>query len=119
MRDDQYTKLKALQEKLADVVINEANPDTWTGNGKTPADLTRDERGDRYWCKKNAAATLSVMMRIYSVAGMVERAGGTAPELPAGADGETDLDREVAAAEREARSILTKIAKSSRASRTK
>lgn len=115
MRDDQYARLKALTEKLADTVIDEADPDTWTGNGKKPADLTRDERGDRYWCKKNCAATLSVLMRIYSVAGMVERAGGTAPELPAGAACETDLDREVSAAEREAQAILKRIAKSSRA----
>lgn len=115
MRDDQYVRLKALTEKLADAVIDEADPDNWTGNGKKPADLTRDERGDRYWCKKNCAATLSVLMRIYSVAGMVERAGGAPSEVPAGAAGETDLDREVSAAEREAQAILKRIAKTSRA----
>lgn len=115
MRDDQYAKLKGLAEKLADTVIGEADPDTWTGNGKKPADLTRDERGDRYWCKKNCAATLSVLMRIYSVAGMVERAAFGAPQLPAGPAGETDLDREVSAAEREAQAILKRLAKTSRA----
>lgn len=115
MRDDQYARLKALTEKLADTVVDEADPDNWTGKGKRPAELTRDERGDRYWCKKNAAASLSVMMRIYSVAGMVERAGAAPPELPAGAGGETDLEREVSLAEREAQKILTRIAKTSRA----
>lgn len=114
MRDDQYARLKALTEKLADTVIGEADPDTWTGNGKKPADLTRDERGDRYWCKKNAAATLSVLMRIYSVAGMVERAAFGVPPLPTDPGGETDLDREVNAAEREAQAILKRLAKTSR-----
>jgi hypothetical protein len=115
VRDEQYARLKALSEKLADTVIGEADPDNWTGNGKKPAELTREERGDRYWCKKNCAATLSVLMRIYSVAGMVERAGRPPAELPAGAAGETDLDREVSAAEREAQAILKRIAKTSRA----
>lgn len=117
MRDDQYTKLKTLQAKLADVLIAEADPDTWSGHGKTPAELTRDERGDRYWCKRNAAATLSVIVRIFSVTGLIERANfpapGAQPEVPP--EAETDLDREVAAAEREARAILKRVAKTSRA----
>jgi hypothetical protein len=64
VRDDQYASFKALNEKLIDVVIVEANPEHWTGDPSKLAELTREERGDRYWCKKNAAATLSVLMRV-------------------------------------------------------
>ena len=114
MRDDQYSKLKALSEKLTDVVLTEANPEHWNGRDKPLEELTRNERGDRYWCKRNAAATLSVLMRIYTVTGMVERAGSRAPaELPDA--GDSDLDKEVRSAEREAKAILNKLAKASRA----
>lgn len=114
MRADQYEKLKLLQEKLADVLLVEADPAHWNGDGKALADLTRDERGDRYWCKRNAAATLSVITRIFTVTGLIERASTGAPaDVPD--EGETDLDREVQTAERAAKAILTKLAKTSRA----
>lgn len=114
MRDDQYTKLKGLTEKLTDVVLEEADPAKWTGAGVEVAQLTRDDRGDRYWCKKNAAATLSVLMRVVNLVGVIERAAPGAQPEPL-VEGDTDLDREVAAAEREAQSILKKLAKTSRA----
>lgn len=117
MRDDQYVKLKALSEKLTDVVLAEADPALWNGYGKPLVDLTRDERGDAYWCKKNAAATLSVLMRVHNLVGVIER-GALSEPPPEGAAGETDLDKEVAAAEREAKVILKKLATTSRARNT-
>lgn len=111
MRDDQYLKLQALNEKLIDAVIIEANPDAWPGDLTKLAAMSREERGDRYWCKKNAAATLSVIMKLTSITGMMERTlrgTGPVPGDPAGTD-ETDLDKEMKAAEREARTALAKI----------
>ncbi len=114
MRDDQYTRLKALTEKLTDVVLTEADPDKWPGFSQELAFLSREDRGDRYWCKKNAAATLSVLMRVHNLVGVIER-DGRAPTEPLAEEGESDLDKEVSAAEREAKAILTKLAKASRA----
>ena len=59
MRDDQITRLQALSESLGEVVIHEVDPANWPGAEKDPADLTQQERGDRYWSKKNAAATMT------------------------------------------------------------
>lgn len=108
MRDDQYLKLQALNEKLIDAVIVEANPDTWPGDPTKLAEMSRDDRGDRYWCKKNAAATLSVIMKLTSLTGMMERTlRGTAPQAgDPDPDVETDLDREMKAAEKEATKLL-------------
>lgn len=100
MRDDQIERLKALSEGLADVVLDEANPGNWPGTGKTLADLTRDERGDRHWCKKNAAATMTLLVKVMSITGHVR--GGT---LPSGTT-EDDLDAIQAKAEREATALL-------------
>lgn len=67
MRADQIARLKDLSEKLADVVLEEADPDLWPGSGVTPADMTQEERGNRYWCKKNAAATFALLERTQSL----------------------------------------------------
>jgi hypothetical protein len=111
VRDDQYARLKDVAEKLADVVIHDANPDNWTATGKASKQMTKDERGDAYWDRKLAAASISVLVRVYSVTGMVERAGDADPEAPI----DDSLDKEVSAAEREAKRILSKLATVSRA----
>ena len=49
MHQDYKTRLTALSDKLTDVVLEEADPGNWPGAGKKPSELTKDERGDRYW----------------------------------------------------------------------
>lgn len=100
MRPDQIERLKSLSEGLADVVLDEANPENWPGTGKMLDQLTRDERGDRHWCKKNAAATMTLLVKVISITGHIQ--GGTLPK-----DGtEEDLDKMQAHAEREAVALL-------------
>lgn len=105
MRADQIERLKALSEGLADVVLDEANPENWPGTGKTLADLSRDERGDRHWCKKNAAATMTLLVKVMSITGHVQ--GGTLPKDST----EDDLDKVQAQAEREAVAMLERAGK--------
>lgn len=118
MRDDQYQRLKSLTEKLTDVVLEEADPASWPGDGMTTETWRKLEaadakeaqriRGDRYWSKKNAAATLSLLTRVYTIAGIVERSA-PAPAGNGGEDREDDLDKEIKAAEKEAKTILKKV----------
>lgn len=61
MRPDQLARLHELSEQLADTFLTEADPNEWAGGNKLPADLSQQERGDRYWCKKNAMATGGVL----------------------------------------------------------
>ncbi len=105
MRDDQFEKLEALQEKLVDAILVEADPDNWPGADKKPGDLSRDERGDRYWCKKNASASLSVLNKTLSLAHFRDRQ----PPKPADEDAANDeMDKEIAQAEKQAAKILDK-----------
>lgn len=102
MRLDQIARMQMLSEGLADVVISEADPMTWPGAGKPAADLTKDERGDRYWTKKNAAATMTLLVKVMSITGMLARADAQpSTEEPA-----EELDAEVAKAERRAMEML-------------
>ena len=113
MREDQYVRLQALSEKLADAFIAEADPDAWSGSGKAPKDMDKHERGDRYWCKKNAAATGALLLRVGSLVSMIQRdsgGSGGAGEVKPDDDGEGDgLDRDVAAAEAEGKRLLDQV----------
>jgi hypothetical protein len=118
MRDDQYLRLQQLEEKLTEQFLSEADPVNWSAEGILPKNMTQAERGDRYWCKKNAVATISLTIRIGSLIGMVQRRGDTDPAAPG--DDETDptaglLDREVAEAEKEAKRLLNQFAKKNKA----
>jgi hypothetical protein len=105
MRQDQFTKLQTLSEKLIDVAIDEADPANWPGSGWKPNELTKEQRGDRYWCKKNAVSTVSLIERINRMIFDVRQIGGDNPDPEA----EDDLDRDIAAAEKEAAKLLDKM----------
>jgi len=100
MRQDQYEKLQQLSEKLADVLVAELDPDSWPGATIEVAHQDRDTRGDRYWFKKNAGMTLTVLTKLHTIIGMVQRIAPPDPE--AGAEEPHDIDAEVATAEQEA-----------------
>lgn len=108
MRDDQIVRLQALTERLGEVVIEEVDPHKWPGAGKPMAELTQQERGDRYWSKRNAAASMTLLLKVVNIAGILNRQK-PAPEAGAEID---ELDGEIAAAEREAQAIINRLQKS-------
>lgn len=111
MRDDQYRRLQALEEKLTEVVLHEADPDTWTAPGIDAKDLTQQQRGDRYWCKKNAVAAISLTIRVGSLIGMVQRNGATGPETGGEEEQVEDpLAAELKEAEAQAQELLKRMA---------
>lgn len=101
MREDQITRLQALSESLGEVVIHEVDPANWPGAKKDPSDLTQQERGDRYWSKKNAAATMTLLLKVVNITGVLNK------QKPGDDDSaDTELDGELAAAEKEAQAII-------------
>ena len=107
MRLDQIAKMQVLSEGLADVVISEADTSTWPGAGKTAAELTQEERGNRYWSKKNAAATMTLLVKVMSITGMLARNGAES-----GTDNAAkELDEEVNQAEQQAMALLERASK--------
>lgn len=102
MRPDQVQRLRELSEKLADVVLDECDPDTWPGAKKPLAEVSQQERGDRYWCKKNAAATFALLQRAESLLPDGQGSNrGPAKEPP-------ELESEIAQAEKAAAQALEK-----------
>lgn len=112
MRQDQYERLQSLEEKLIYVLLHEAEPDKWPGHGIDPGAMDQQTRGDRYWCKKNAVATISLVQRVGVLIGQVtQRGDGTT--APAGTGEEAppadQLDEDVKAAEKEAQRLLKEL----------
>lgn len=114
MRQDQYEKLQALAEKLTDVFLQEAEPSKWPGAGLDSSAMDQQTRGDRYWVKKNAAATLTVIMKTTNLMGVIQlrgiggEGGGAAPaETPEPED--DSLDADIKAAEKEATKLLNQL----------
>lgn len=108
MRPDQSERLSRLSESLTEVVLTEADPSTWTGGDTPVAQLTKDDRGDRYWCKKNAAATLALLGRVEHLLANFRDRGPASPKQDEPDEGES-LEREIARAEAEASRHLQRV----------
>lgn len=115
MREDQFVRLQALTEKLAEAFIVEADPDHWSGAGKLPQEMDKGERGDRYWCKRNASATAALLLRVGSLTAMVVK--GNAGDLTPGSTdepGEDPVESMVSQAEALGSQLLDQVLKSQR-----
>ena len=118
MRQDQFDRLQALSEKLMDALLLEADPTHWSGDGIKPNAMTTRERGDRYWCKKNAVATAGLINRVMTLTGRIQLASnaGAGPAAGEVTEPEDGIDAEIAAAEREGKRMLDQLLKRERAS---
>lgn len=105
MTPEQIERLAKLSEDMAEVMFEEATPSNWPAHGVPLPEMTKEERGDRYWCKKNAAATMSLLCRIESLRGD-NRERGDDPEKQAKL-----LDEEIKAAEKEAQNLVNSFVK--------
>lgn len=102
MREDQIARLRDLEEKLVEVVLEEADPEFWPGAGLPISDMSQQERGDRYWCKKNAAATFALVDRTMS---LVRDAESKNP-LTGNYNPRPTLEKEISDTEKKAAKVL-------------
>lgn len=110
MRPDQIERLKLLEESLIDVYLDEADPANWPGVGTMGAQLTKEERGNRYWEKKNAIATVALAQETRKLISNDKGALGRDPY------GDAELDNKIATAEKRAAELVDRVKKD--ASRT-
>lgn len=103
MRDDQKARLEKIEEDLLDALLDEADPSLWNGAGQSIADMDQETRGNRYWCKKNAQATLALTLNVNKLMANTKDALGRDPYK------ENDMDKQIAAAERAASELLDKV----------
>lgn len=115
MTADQYARLSVLQSKLFDALEVDADPKNWSGHGHLPKEWSQETRGNAYWCRKNAAATMSLVVRVQQIF----RAELTVIPRPesfdehgelalAQGDNDVDIDKEITRYEREAAKLITR-----------
>lgn len=109
MRQDQYERIIALEEELVDVFLNEANPKLWPGSTIPIDKQDKAMRGDRYWHKKNAVATIALVSRINYLQGVIQRNSSDRNPGTKVDETDSDLDKEVANAEKEAQILMNRI----------
>ena len=97
MRTDQKAKLASIFDALIDVAVIELDPVNWPGVGLLPMEMSKEDRGDRFWCNKDAAATLTLINKIDSIQ------EGFIPD-----DGE-NLERMIRNAEKQASAIVARV----------
>lgn len=112
MRQDQFQKIQDLTEKLADLFINEANPDNWPGAHISIDMQDAKTRGDKYWHKKNAVATIALIQRITYYVGTIQR--NSIPIDPEAGDvpdtsSEVSIDNEIDKYEKSAKDLINKL----------
>lgn len=106
MRGDQHENLRKLGEKLAEVVLRDADPENWVASEKMPCDLTKDERADAYWCRKFAMASLAALARVSSLSAALSARESRRKSVDAEVIDAEAIDAEVEAAENEAERLL-------------
>jgi hypothetical protein len=119
VRQDQFERLQALEEKLLDVFLSEADPDKWPGAGTLPAKMTTQDRGNTYWCRKVAASAAVLRERVVR---MIDVQLGVAPAPTPGAPDPGDdeaaevsqLDAHIDAAEKDAARLMARLQKGGR-----
>lgn len=104
MRPEQISRLTEIEEQLVDIFVVEAETKKWPGMD------TPQSRGDRYWHKKNALATLTLVGRIQTVLRDIRTSeGGGDKEKSAGeVEPERSIEQEAAALEKQGVALLRK-----------
>lgn len=100
MTPNQRLRLAELELKLADVVLSDADPDNWAGQGMTLAEMDAATRGDAAWCRKTAVQSVALLAR---VGGLLEVTGNKPPAE------EDDTEAAIRRAEKAASKALDRV----------
>lgn len=99
MRQDQIERLQEIAEQVAEVFLEETDPQNWTGSGQMLVDMDKDTRGGRYWDKKNAIQTGTLLARVLDLRDRDARSVDT--KTP-----EDDSEKEISKFEKQAKEMV-------------
>lgn len=107
MREDQKARLEEISELLTEAFLDEADPREWPGAGVPASGWTQEERGNRFWTKRNAIGTAAVLRSLHDLEDRHVKNTSADPDTQAGRD--SDLDRHISRYEKEAATLLEKV----------
>lgn len=101
MRKDQIERLQDLAESIGEVFLEEADPQNWNGAGLPLASLDKDQRGGRYWDKKNAIQTGTLLARVLDLRDRDKGQVGPGVTTP-----DDDAEKEIKRFEKQAEELI-------------
>lgn len=104
MRKDQIARLQDLAESIGEVFLDEADPANWNGAGVPLAQLDKDARGGRYWDKKNAIQTGTLLARVLDLRDRDSRINGEGSKAQ-----EEDAEQEINRFEKQAKDMVNAV----------
>lgn len=104
MRQDQIDRLEDLAQEIADVFIDEADPKNWNGQGAALVEMDEKTRGNRYWDKKNAIQTGSLLARVLDLRDRDKGLSGGGVTTP-----EDDAEKEISRFEKQAKDMVNAV----------
>jgi hypothetical protein len=102
MRPDQIERLQDLAEQIGEVFLEEADPQNWNGAGLPLVSLNKETRGGRYWDKKNAIQTGTLLARVLDLRDRDTRSLDT--KTP-----EEDAEQEITRFEKQAKDMVNAV----------
>lgn len=102
-------RLEELADTLTAQLFEEADPKKWTGGSKDLLEMTKQERGDRYWDKKNAAMTLTLVVKMHSLIDLNKRTKGGKLVKDGEEEEAESLENEIKKANKAAMRIMEKV----------
>lgn len=101
MNEKQLKKLQALRNKLFEAMVFDTNPENWVAYAKPAKELSKQEKDEAAWCRRQAASSIALWEKIDKLISQ-----HTAPKT---AVDNNDMQLDLLAIEKEADSLLTQI----------
>lgn len=103
MNEDQCRRLEAVEDKLVEVALRDADPGNWSAAGVLLCDMTKEQRGNAQWCRKTAVQTLALLNQVQkTISNYRQPQKGVPP-------GDPDPDKLIREAEAKASELLERI----------
>lgn len=104
MNEKQLKKLQTLRNKLFEAMVFDTNPENWVAYGKPAKELTKQEKDEAAWCRRQAASAIALWEKIDKLIVQHSESNKVAKNIQ---EGHEQLD--LIAIEQEADSLLTQI----------
>lgn len=101
MNEKQLKKLQALRNKLFEAMVFDTNPENWVAYAKPAKELSKQEKDEAAWCRRQAASSIALWEKIDKLISQHTE------HQPAIDNNDAQLD--LLAIEKEADSLLTQI----------
>lgn len=101
MNSKQLKKLQVLRNKLFEAMVFDTNPENWVANAIPAKELSKQEKDEAAWCRRQAASSIALWEKIDKLIAQ--------HVAPKSAIGNEDTQLDLLAVEEEANTLLVQI----------